>query len=258
MTLYQTRSEVHEWATSAWGLSPNEAARWVDTWGEGALVIARVVAKRPEYPVGASTKLVLKGRNTKAVVGSTNSSVDGNSSGISETSHDIITTQPLDPSRKRFAAWTMQANEPDIEHEHNDDLLDASSLLDPSDRITTTVPPPCPNTTTTITSSSSSSLPHSAPLSRRSVKPCVKCKCGLAEEIERRWDEVESALDKEIAMYAEMASRESMVDKSSCARCVLGDELRCTSCPYVVGVDDRKGEKVVGAVEEGKRIVLLL
>ncbi|XP_061532518.1 anamorsin isoform X2 [Phycodurus eques] len=136
----------------------------------------------------------------------------GSSSSI-KMSSGKMTPQPaklaLDPNTIKM--WTLSANDM---NDDDVDLVDSDALLDEEDL---KKPEPV-----------SLKAPSCGTQASKKKKACTNCTCGLAEEMEES-----------------KGQQKTILPKSACGSCYLGDAFRCASCPYMGMPAFKPGEKIV-------------
>ncbi|KAJ1565902.1 hypothetical protein HK405_011376, partial [Cladochytrium tenue] len=183
----------------------------------GRVSLARVAARKPPYAVGAAARISLRRRAPPITLASEVPASEAPEPSVSNAS------LPSQPAENRLAVWEAAAagGERDTD---SVELEDEAELLDPADRQILIASggsgdPSCPNTAAAAGASAvlrGASVARSLP--RRT---CDRCKCGLADEVERRWNAIEAALDRDLAFMnggaTDGADGPGLAPKSSCA-----------------------------------------
>ncbi|KAJ3342351.1 Anamorsin [Gonapodya sp. JEL0774] len=179
------------------------------------VAVVDITARKPDYEVGAASKLKLKFNKKSTVNGLFNGTVKSTSDQANNATEQVVPVAVDD----------------------DDELIDEEALLDDEDRAKpvqsrcTSRDQAAYSRASKVTTLMAEDFDCEPTNGKR--KACKNCSCGLAQEEE---------MEDDPTIVRVEGGKE--LPKSSCGNCSLGDAFRCSSCPYMGMPAFQPGEKV--------------
>lgn len=146
-----------------------------------------------------------------------------------------VTTKPAGVG---FVGFGDDSDAPaEAEDDSDDELIDESTLIEPSDYIRPVVQPP-----------------ECRPKASKRRRACKDCTCGLAQKLAAEDAQKRDEADQNLAKLQldDLAEVDFTVQGKvgSCGNCALGDAFRCDGCPYIGLPAFKPGEEVRLSLED--------